>query len=75
MKSVLTNVSKNVFFMMSLFISLTLISSCNKEDDTMMDPDDPDPSTVVASFTAQVDAENSLTYAFTNNSVVNGIDD
>ena len=76
MKSVLTIVSKNVFFMMSLFLSIALISSCNKEDDTTMEPDpEPDPSTVVANFTAQVDADNSLTYAFTNNSVVNGIDD
>jgi len=37
--------------------------------------DNPDPSTVVANFSAQVDADNSLTYNFTNNSVVNGIDD
>jgi len=33
------------------------------------------PSTVVAAFTSQVDADNSLTYNFTNGSVVNGITD
>ena len=73
MKNVLTNVNKNIFLMMSLFLSLTLILSCGNDDEAP-DPE-PDPSTVVANFTAQVDADNSLTYDFTNNSVVNGIVD
>lgn len=59
--------------MMALFLAVTMISSC--EDDEMMMPVTPDPSNVVASFSSQVDADNSLTYAFTNNSVVNGITD
>jgi len=63
--------------MMALLFTVTLVSFCNDDDDPM-DPDpmvEVDPSTVVASFMAQVDADNSLTYNFTNNSVVNGIDD
>lgn len=57
---------------MSLFLMAAVITSCDKEPD----PEPiPDPSTVVASFTAQVDADNSLSYDFTNSSVVNGIDD
>lgn len=75
MKNVITKVNKNIFLMMCLFMSLTvIISSCGKDDDPV-DPMDPDPSTVVASFASQVDADNSLTYDFTNNSVVNGITD
>lgn len=70
----LTNmVTKNIFLMMGLFLAVTMVSSCG-EDDEMVTPMMPDPSSVVASFTSQVDADNSLTYAFTNNSVVNGID-
>jgi PKD repeat protein len=76
MKNFLRNVNKNVFLMMSLFLSLTVIISCGDDEDPMTDPmDDPDPSTVIANFSAQVDAENSLTYNFTNSSVVNGITD
>jgi len=75
MKNVLIQLNKNIILMMSLFLSLALVTSCGDDDEgTMVDPT-PDPSTVVASFTAQVDADNSLTYDFTNNSVVNGIDD
>lgn len=55
--------------MMSLFLALGLNVACEGETP---EPE-PDPSTVVAAFTAQVDADNSLTYAFTNTSVVNGI--
>ncbi len=61
--------------MMSLCLSFAMITSCGNDDDTTVDPMDPDPSMVVASFAAQVDADNSLTYNFTNNSVVNGITD
>ncbi len=61
--------SKNLGLMMALFLAITVITSCKEE------PIVPTPSTVVASFTAQVDADNSLVYDFTNNSVVNGIDD
>ncbi len=70
MKFFVTKRNMNIVLVMSLFLTLTAISSC-KPDDTP----DPTPSTVVASFTAQVDADNSLTYAFTNGSVVNGITD
>ena len=76
MKNVITKANKNIILMMSLFLSLTMIiSSCDNDPDPGVDPVDPDPSTVVASFAGQVDADNSLTYNFTNNSVVNGIDD
>ncbi len=64
--------NRNIILMMCFFLSLVVITSCG--DDENMDPD-PDPSTVVANFASQVDADNSLTYTFTNNSVVNGIDD
>ena len=78
MKNVLTNVNKNIYLMMCLFLSLTMvISSCGDDDDGMggSGGTDVDPSTVVASFSSQVDADNSLTYSFTNGSVVNGITD
>ncbi len=79
MTNLLSRVNKNMFFIMCLFLSVAVITSCGDDDDGTgggTDPmDDPDPSIVVADFTSQVDAENSLTYAFTNNSVVNGIDD
>jgi len=73
MKHLFLKLNKNFIFMMSLFILITAISSCKDDDD----PIDPvvDLSTVVADFTAQVDADNSFTYNFTNNSVVNGITD
>ncbi len=70
MKNVITNFKRNIILMSSLFLSLTLITSCGDDD-----PMDSDSSSVVASFTEQVDANNSLTYTFTNNSVVNGITD
>jgi len=60
--------------MMFLFMSVSLITSCG-DDEEPPTPPTPDPSTVVASFSAQVDADNSLTYDFTNSSVVNGITD
>lgn len=68
MKNVFTKFNKNTILMLSFFLSLTIFTSCG--DDPVVDPD---PSTVVASFSSQVDAANSLTYNFTNNSVVNGI--
>jgi len=76
-ETLLTKVSRTMMLMLSVFMLATVIVSCgDDEPDDPMDPmDDPDPSTVVANFTAQVDADNSLTYAFTNNSVVNGITD
>lgn len=55
--------------MMAMLLTMTVTTSCEEE------PVVPDPSTVVASFSSQVDADNSLTYDFTNSSVVNGIDD
>ncbi|MFK8162653.1 MAG: PKD domain-containing protein [Lewinella sp.] len=72
MQNMKTTVTKNIILMMCLFLSITMVSSCG-EDDEMVTPPDPDPSSVVANFSSQVDADNSLTYAFTNNSVVNGI--
>ena len=77
MKNVFTKLNKNIFLMMCLFMSLTVIISCGDDDDDPMPPGGggEDPSMVVANFTSQVDADNSLTYTFTNNSVVNGIAD
>jgi len=76
MKTVLIKLNRNIIFMMSLFLSVSMITSCGSdEDDPMIPIDDPDPSTVVSSFASQVDADNSLIYNFTNNSVVNGITD
>lgn len=71
MKNVLINVNRNFILMISLFLSLGVTVSCEGETP---EPE-PDPSTVVAAFSAQVDADNSLTYSFTNTSVVNGITD
>ncbi len=71
MKNVLIKFSKSFFLMACLFFSLTLITSCGDDDEPVV----VDPSTVVADFSAQVDADNSLLYAFTNSSVVNGITD
>ncbi len=75
MKNVLAKANKSIFFTMSLFLSLFVITSCGNDDEGTDPNPTPDPSTVVANFSAQVDADNSLTYNFTNNSVVNGIDD
>ena len=65
--------------MMPLLLALTMFTSCGDDDDPMTGTGggggEVDPSSVVASFTSQVDADNSLTYSFTNNSVVNGITD
>jgi len=74
MKNELFKLNKNIMLMAFLFLSVALITSCGDDDEDPMEPD-PDPSTVVADFSAQVDADNSLTYSFTNNSVVNGITD
>ncbi|MDA8692507.1 PKD domain-containing protein [Saprospiraceae bacterium] len=72
MKNLFTKLNKNIFLMMCLFMSLTvIISSCGDDDDDDMEG----PSTVLANFMSQVDADNSLTYNFTNNSAVNGITD
>ncbi len=65
--------SKNFLFLAAMFLSLTLATSCGEDEDPVMPT--PDPSTVVANFSSQVDADNSLTYNFTNASVVNGITD
>lgn len=74
MQNIAPKLFRNVILMMSLFLSVAVITSCGDDDDDPM-MEDPDPSSVVASFTSQVDAANSLTYSFTNNSVVNGITD
>ena len=75
MKNFLTLGSKNIVLMMSLFLSLAVITSCGDDEEPPVVQPTPDPSVVLASFTSQVDADNSLTYNFTNNSVVNGITD
>ncbi len=74
MKNVISKVSNNLFMLACLLMSLGLVTSCGDDEDgggtTPVTP-----STVVASFDSQEDADNSFTYAFTNNSVVNGITD
>lgn len=76
MKNLLNAAKSNIFFVMALFLSFAVITSCSSDDEPVTPPTpDPDPSVVLASFTSQVDADNSLTYNFTNNSVVNGITD
>ena len=76
MKNELIKLNKNFFLMMTLLLSLTvIISSCGDDEEPEMMMETADPSTVIANFSAQVDADNSLTYAFTNSSVVNGITD
>ena len=74
MKNALINLSKNVILMAGLLFSVTMIASCGEDDEMPVAPT-PDHSTVVSSFSSQVDADNSLTYNFTNASVVNGITD
>lgn len=71
MKNMITHVNKNVIIMMCLFLPLALFTTSCGDDEEVI----PDPAMVVASFTSQVDAANSLTYNFTNSSVVNGITD
>ena len=66
--------------MMSLMFCLMIVTSCGDDDDgpgIVVPPEveEPDPSTAIAAFMSQVDADNSLLYNFTNQSVVNGIDD
>jgi len=76
MKNVISKVSDNIRLFAFLFLSLGMITSCGDDDDPGTGGGgDVDPSMVVANFDAQVDADNSLTYTFTNNSVVNGITD
>lgn len=76
MKDLLKNLNKNIIYMMSLLFAVGMFTACEDDDPGTGGGDpDPDPSTVVASFMSQVDADNSLTYNFTNQSVVNGIDD
>lgn len=71
MKIAFTKANKSIFLMLTLFFSLTIITSCGDDDDG--DTGSTDPSTVAASFTSQVDAANSMTYSFTNTSSVTGI--
>lgn len=71
MKNMLTNASKKIILMMSLLASTAVLISCG-EDDTVSTPD---PSTVNAGFTSEVDLDNSFLYTFTNSSVILGIDD
>jgi len=71
MENVITKLNRNIVKAMCVFLSVTMIVACGDDDDPVV----PTLSNVVANFAAQVDAENSLVYNFTNNSVVNGIDD
>jgi PKD repeat protein len=73
MKNVFNILNRNVFLMMSLFLSFAIITSCNDDDDG--GSGGTDLSQAIANFSSQVDAVNSLTYTFTNSSVVNGITD
>ena len=72
MKNVFNWLNKNVFLVMSLLLSVALVTSCNDDDDGGSGGTN---SSVIGSFTSQVNADNSLAYTFTNNSVVNGISD
>ena len=75
MKNMITNASKKGIFLMSLLASMAvLLSSCGDDDGGGVTPD-PDPATVNAGFTSEVDLEDSFTYNFTNQSVILGIDD
>jgi len=49
--------SKNFFLLAAMFLSLTLVTSCGEDDEDPEIPT-PDPSTVVANFSSQVDADN-----------------
>jgi PKD repeat protein len=73
MKNMLTNTSKKIIFMMSLLASTAVLISCGDDDGAT--PPDPDPATVNAGFTSEVDLDDSFTYTFTNTSVILGIDD
>ncbi len=73
MKTLFFKRNWNLMLLATILLPLVMVTSCKDDGDDPMPT--PDPSTVVASFEAQVDADNSLTYNFTNNSVVNGIDD
>jgi len=75
MENVLNKASIKFFGMMFLFLSFAVITSCGDDEEPAPPIPDPDPSVVLASFSSQVDADNSLTYNFTNNSVINGITD
>ena len=75
MKNVFLKFNKSIIFMMSLALSAMIITGCEDDGDGGGGGGDADPSTVVASFDSQVDADNSLVYNFTNNTVVNGITD
>lgn len=70
----LTNASKKIILMMSLLASTAMLISCG-EDDGATTPTDPDPATVNAGFTSEVDLDNSFTYNFTNTTVIFGIED
>ena len=72
MKNVFNILNRNVFLVMSLFVSFALITSCGDDDD---DDGGVDLSAVIANFSSQVGCENAALYTFTNGSVVNGITD
>jgi len=75
MKTIFSKGNWNLLLLATMLLPLVLITSC-KDDDPDDDPTPMvDPSSPVANFSSQVDAENSFTYAFENNSVVNGITD
>lgn len=71
----LKNLSKNISLLAVLALSTAVLGSCGGDDDDGGGMEPTPMAMVVAAFTSQVDADNSLTYNFTNSSVVNGIDD
>lgn len=71
MKNMITNTSKKIILMMALLASTAVLISCGGDEETP----DPDPATVNAGFTSEVDLDNSFTYTFTNTTVIFGIDD
>lgn len=72
LKNLIADTSKKGILIMSLFLSFAVLISCSEDDE----PDaEPDPATVNAGFSSEVDLDDSFTYNFTNTTVILGIDD
>ena len=69
MQNMITKTSKYVL-VMSLLASMSVLLSCGDDD-----PAPPDPATVNAGFSAEVDLDDSFTWSFTNETVILGIED
>ena len=68
MKNMILNASKMSILMLSLMATMVLVSCGDDEPD-------PEPATVNAGFTSEVDLEDSFTWNFTNTTVILGIAD